>query len=377
MDKLDKKLKSFFKTNDFEISDQYISTINETLAQLPDNKTVPQTTKNFKFVLATACCLLFLITGVSLAKDIDEFFQGLLGHNKGVMSAIENNFIETNSSKTIESNNVKAYIDSVLMDDYKLCISLSFELPLEYAKDNIHRIEIPNIIIYDENNNVLYKMTMKEIDFSFFNNPQINLDNFSYQTSSDIGWVSKKGNIYSFSYIINSDGFPHSKTIHVKFDELNFVDRNLLDYESPKSYVEIIQDATLFTVKGNWILNYDLSEKTYNRENYIYRIKNYEKYNYNFPEQIIVTNTASKLEFSYDLHNILQGEDISIDRDAYIKTEKEKLATSEEEHQYNGYNAYCSYTFELSTFNATPTMQLVIPLDNGNDIVLKLEKVNT
>lgn len=46
MDKLDKKLKSFFKTNDFEISDQYISTINETLAQLPDNKTVPQTRKS-------------------------------------------------------------------------------------------------------------------------------------------------------------------------------------------------------------------------------------------------------------------------------------------------------------------------------------------
>lgn len=373
MDKLDKKLKSLFKNTYLKMSNKYTSKINETLSQLPNVEIHPSNNRNLRFVLATTCCLLILITGVSFAKDIDEFFQGLLRNDKGVMSAIENNFIETNSSKTIESNNIKAYIDSVLMDDYKLCISLSFELPSEYAKDNIHRIEIPNIIIYDENNNILYQMTMKEIDFSFFNNPNIN--NFSYETSSDIGWVNKNGNIYSFSYIINSDCFPRSKTIHVKFDELNFVDANLLDYTSQKSEIEIIQEATLFTIKGKWTLNYDLSEKTYNRENYIYKIKNYENYNYNFPEKIIITNTASKLEFSYDLHDILQGEDVSIDKEAYIKTEQEIIAISSGEHRYSGYNAYCSYTFELSTFNSTPTMQLVIPLDNGHNITLELEKI--
>ncbi len=305
MDKLDKKLKLLFKNNNFKMSNKYINIINETLSQIPDNKTFYKANfKSLRLVLATSCCLLILITGVSFAKDISEVFQGLLSHDKGIISAIENNFIETNSSKIIESNNVKAFIDSVLMDDYKLCISLSFELPPEYSKNNIHRIHIPNIIIYDENNNILYKMIMKKTDYSFFNNLDVDINNFSYETSSDIGWVDKKENTYSFSYIISSDGFPKSKSINIKFDELNFIDRNLLYYNSPKTYLEIMKDATLFTINGNWTLNYDLSEKTYNRENYTYTIKNYNEYNFCFPKEIIVTKTGCKVEFSYDLHNI-------------------------------------------------------------------------
>lgn len=373
MDKFDKKLRSIFKSNEFKISEQFTNMIDETLYTLPNKEIKHKNNiKNLKFALATVFCIL-LITGTTFAKDIGDFFQDLLSHNSGVMSAIENNFIETNYSKTIESSNVKAYIDSILMDDYKLCVSLSFELPSEYVKNNIHRINIPNIIIYDENNNILYKMFMKEIDFSFFNN--LNLATLSYETSSDIGWANKNGNIYSFSYIINSDKFPHSKNIYIKFDELNFVDADLLDYTSKRSDLEIIQNATLFTVKGNWILNYDLSEKTYNRENYTYRIKNCDDYKYNIPKELIVSNTETRLDFQYDLKNIISGEDISIDKEAYIKTEQEILTVSYGEHEYNGYNAYCSYTFELSTFNSTPTMQLVIPLENGNNIILDLERI--
>lgn len=169
--------------------------------------------------------------------------------------------------------------------------------------------------------------------------------------------------------------FPKSQTVNIKFDELNFIDKNLLDYSSQKSSEEVIKDATLFTIHGNWNLHYNLSEKTYNRENYIYRIKNYNDFKYNIPEELIVSNTETRLEFQYDLHNIISGEDISIDREAYIKNGNKILVTSKGGHQYIGYNARCSYTFELSKFNALSTMQIVIPLDNGENITLELEKI--
>lgn len=374
MNKEDKKL--YCKLNEnIKIPQSCRDTIYNTFDKLPEKEKHIEKHSKLRLSVAITFCSLFLITGIAFGKDIGELFQGLLSHNKGIISAIENNFVEANPSKYIESSNVKAYIDSVLMDDYKLCISLSFELPAEYAKENIHRIEIPNIIIYDENNNILYQMAMKDIDYSFFNNPEINISNFSYETTSDIGWATKNGNTYSFSYIIGSDAFPKSKTINVKFDEINLVDKNLLDYESDLSYIEQIQKATLFTISGKWELQYNLSEKTYNRENYTYKIKNYADYPFNFPKELIVSNTESRLEFSYDLHNISVGKDISIDRDAYIQTQNGKILTTECEHEYNGYKAYCRYAFQLSTFNSNSTMQLVIPLDNGKDIVLQLERI--
>ncbi len=374
MNKEDKKL--YCKLNEsIKISQSCRDTIYNTFDKLPEKEKHIEKYSKLRLSVAITFCSLFLITGIAFGKDIGELFQGLLSHNKGIISAIENNFVETNPSKYIESSNVKAYIDSVLMDDYKLCISLSFELPAEYAKENIHRIEIPNIIIYDENNNILYQMAMKEIDYSFFNNPEISEDNFSYQTSSSIGWAEKDGNIYSFSYIIDSNGFPKSRTINIRFDEINLVDKDLLDYELGLSDMEIINRATLYHISGKWELKYDLSQKTYNRENYTYKIKNYADYPFNFPKELIVSNTESRLEFSYDLHNISAGEDVSMDRDAYIQTQDDKILITECEHEYNGYNAYCRYFFQLSIFNSNSTMQLVIPRDNGKDIVLQLERI--
>lgn len=374
MNKEDKKL--YCKLNEnIKIPQSCRDTIYNTFDKLPEKEKHIEKHNKLRLSVAITFCSLFLITGIAFGKDIGELFQGLLSHNKGVISAIENNFVETNPSKYIESSNVKAYIDSVLMDDYKLCISLSFELPAEYAKENIHRIEIPNIIIYDENNNILYQMARKEIDYSFFNNPEISENNFSYQTSSSIGWAEKDGNIYSFSYIIDSNGFPKSKTINIRFDEINLVDKDLLDYELELSDMEIINRATLYQISGKWDLKYDLSEKTYNRENYIYRVKNYADYPFNFPEEIIVSNTETRFEFTYDLNDILQGEDVSIDGKAYIKTENDRIFTSNSEHEYIKNIGKCSYTFKLSKFNSSLTMQLIIPTDNGNDIVLELEKI--
>ena len=69
------------------------------------------------------------------------------------------------------------------------------------------------------------------------------------------------------------------------------------------------------------------------------------------------------------------GEDISINKDACIKTNSGKEFRGMGEHEYCGYNAKCNYNFDLSTYDSTDLMELIIPLDNGNDIILKLEKL--
>lgn len=376
MDKLDKKIKSLFKNNNLKMSEKYIYTINKTLSQLPDKKITLQTTKNLKFVLATTCCLM-LITGTVFGKDIGNFFQGIL--SKGIQSAIENNFIDINSGNYSEYNDTKVYIDSIIMDDYKLCICIKFELPNTYTNNNITNVEVPNILIYDENENILFKHFGEEIDYSFFSLLNDNEDIVTFDNGFSVSNSKENNNAYSLTYVINGDNFPKSEKIFCKFNKINLQNKDIINSLSPDEIVtlgdkERREKSTIISINGEWNLIYDLSEKIYERENYIYEIKNYNQFNYNFPKELIVSNTETRLKFSYDLHNILDGEDISINKEPYIKTENEILNITNSDHGYMGYISECDYTFELSTFNSTPTMKLIIPIENGEEIILELKR---
>lgn len=307
MDKLDKKLKSLFKTNDFEISKQYVSRINETLSQLPDRKITPKTTKNLKFLVATTCCLM-LITGTVFGKDIELFFRTIAG--KGIQAAIENDFIEINSSEYSESNNTKVYIDSIIMDDYKLCICIKFELPSTCSNKDITNVDIPNLLIYDDNENILLKYFFEEGDLSFFNLSDNNTK--TLENGFSISNSKENDSTYSLTYIINGNNFPKSKKIYLKFNKINLVNKDIINNLSPDETVKMgnkkrRSKSTIGCINGEWNLTYNLSEKTYNRENYIYEIKNYSDYNkYNIPKELVVSNTETRLKFSYDLHDILK-----------------------------------------------------------------------
>lgn len=378
MDKLDKKLKSLFKNNNLKMSDKYLNIINETLSQIPDNKTFHKANfKSLRLVLTTSCCLI-LVTTIVFGKDIGLFFQTIA--SKGIQAAIENDFIEINNSKPSEYNNTSVYIDSIIMDDYKLCICIKFELPTNYTNNNITNVEIPNILIYDDNENILFKHFFEEIDYSFFNLLNDNENVVTFDDGFSISNNKENNNTYSLTYVINGNNFPKSQKISLKFDKINLINKDILNNLSPDEIV-ILNDkerrnkSTVNSISGKWSLTYDLSKKTYERESYTYEIKNNnDYYKYNFPREIIVSNTETRLKFSYDLHDILDGEDISIDKEPYIKTENEILNITNSDHGYTGYISECDYTFELSTFNSTPTMQLIVPIENGEEIILNLER---
>lgn len=371
MDKFDKKLKSIFKSNDFAMSNNFTNMIKETLSTLPNKEITPKNS-HLKLVLATTCCLI-LISTAAFGKDIGTFFQGIL--SKGVRSAIENNFVEINDSEYSESKNTKAYIDSVLMDDCKLCICFKFELPPNCINTNITNVDIPNILIYDENENILLKHFFEETDYSFFNLLTNNEHYIDFSDGFSLNSDKEHNNIYSLTYVINGNNFPKSKNIYVKFNKINLMNKDLLSEESSGLGFEGIRNkSNIGCINGEWNLAYNLSEKTYKRENYIYEIINYDDYNYNFPKELVVSNTETRLKFSYDLRNISNGEDISNENEPYIKTENETLKITQSDHSYIGYKSECDYTFELSTFNSTPIMQLIIPIENGNEIILELKR---
>lgn len=378
MNKNDKKIYNKLNKN-IVVPKTYIDTIYNTLNNIPEKENKKQMRFQYKYQIVLAiCCSIFLISTTVFGKNIDNFFHGIFINHKGITSAIENDFIEINNNEYSESNNAKAYIDSLLMDDYKLCICFKFQLPFTGLK-NITNVEIPNILIYDENENVLFNQFYEEIDYSFFDISTIKNISRAWSGSYDISFDKDDNQTYYLTYIINSEEFPKSRNIYVKFNKINLINKDIInnlsfDEIAALEIEERKSKTTIGCINGKWNLTYNLSEKTYNRENYIYKVKNFNDYNYNFPEEIVVSNTETRLNFSYDLRNILNGEDISNDKNPYIRTEYETLNITNSNHEYIGYKSECDYTFDLSIFNATPTMQLIMPIENGEEIMLELER---
>lgn len=371
MNKKDKKL--YIKLNEnVQITQTYTDTIYNTFGKLPENKINLKSLNKLKLSIAMTCTI-FLITSVVFAKDIKIFFNGLL-NNKSIISAIENNYIESIPSQKIVQNDIKTNIDSILMDDYKLCITLDFELPYYYNTDAITKIQIPNILIYDENKNILFNEFYEEIDYSFFN---VNDINKFWKYSYDISCL-KEDNIYSLTYVIEHEKFPKSKNINVLFNKINLMNDNIikalpLEEKIKLSSNDIINKSTIDYIKGKWDFSYNLTEKTYSRKNLVYKIKNYNDYNYNFPSELIVSHAETKFSFQYNQNSISNDKKISLDREAYILTQNnEKLQLINCEYEIIKDMMNCDFIFELGKFNATENMTLILPINDGSDIKLEL-----
>lgn len=379
MNDIDKKLYSIISLDKVYPSQKYQNFLQSVLNDLPEKYISKNKFSKFKVILASACCSVFLITGIVFAKDMKNFFQDFFINNKGIFSAIENDFVENNNSTFLESNNIKTYIDSILMDDYKLCINLAFELLDDFQGKNITSIQIPNLLIYDENENILFNQFYEDIDYSFFNIS--NLNNFGnfWPYANSIS-VNKENNTYFLTYQIDSPNFPKSKNITIMFNKINLLDENIVK-EMPFEEIaklsprERLSKSTVQSINGNWKLNYNLSEKTYERENYVYKVKNANEYNFNFPKEILVSNTETKFDFEYDLSNIVEGKNISNKESPYIKTDNgEILKITNSEQEYSNNIMKYHFSFELSIYNSTETMYLIIPTESGTNIKLILEK---
>lgn len=371
MNKNDRELYKRLNEN-VSIPQTYTDTIYNTFGKLPENKINLKSLNKLKLSIAMTCSI-FLITSVVFAKDIKFFFNGLL-NNKSIISAIENNYIESIPSQKIIQNDIKTNIDSILMDDYKLCITLNFELPYYYNTDAITKIQIPNILIYDENKNILFNEFYEEIDYSFFN---VNDINKFWKYSYDISCL-KEDNIYSLTYVIEHEKFPKSKNINVLFNKINLMNDNIikalpLEEKIKLSSNDIINKSTIDYIKGKWDFSYNLTEKTYSRKNLVYKIKNYNDYNYNFPSELIVSHAETKFSFQYNQNSISNDKKISLDREAYILTQNnEKLQLINCEYEIIKDMMNCDFIFELGKFNATENMTLILPINDGSDIKLEL-----
>ena len=295
MDNLDKKIHSIL-SEELEMSNSYINMLNNTLDNLPDKNEKRKSFKFLKLALATTCCLTLIISGTAFAlnkNNIINHAKNFFLVNKGIDTAIDNGYIEKADINYINSNKTKVSIENILMDDFNLSFSLLINIDKNIDTSKIARIRIPNMIITDEENRILYcddKTTFdnyckeKNLNYTFGETS----DNY---INSGSNWYIKNksadSKTFELVYNLSANKYPKSKKLFISFTQINMTEKEISENEE-------------IALSGNWNIKYNLPKKFYNRTAIVYSVKSCSNPDFKITEACLY-NTGFRFDFETKL----------------------------------------------------------------------------
>lgn len=387
------KLKRVF-TEEIEVPYRVKNKIRTILNDKKERKNRNRLIFNTIKILATMSACFIITTGVVFAKDVYNFINNFFSNNKGMDNAIEQGYIDKPNMKYVESNGTEIKINKVLMDDYNLSLEFNINLNKELKTENINDIHFPDMIITDENNNILYceepmvfeeycKSNDLEYKWTHYNENYINSGSNKFIKTNNGETINLIYNFYASKY-------PKSKKILINFNKI------LCSYE----------DKTIM-INGNWQIEYEVPEKFYNRDAYIYTVKKCTSDKIRI-EEVTVTETTTKMIIQTDekpfLPYELTDDEETKNRKIQEELERQQNMTIEDfekskkfKNEYiensNGEKFYPTnstsedtgysfidmnyllhwQTFNLNKYKTTKTLKIYINY-NGEDIVIELER---
>lgn len=224
--------------------------------------------------------LIFIITFTTARAIIKYFFADV---SKGVEKAAENGYIQEIDLSENKNNEVNVQVEKIIMDDYNLNIMFDIELPKNIKAAEIKSCYLPDLFITDENNNWIVTkfennnsiIPEAENIRNMMNYPGISNGNESPHI------VSSTFDSIKYSYTTNSDNFPKSKTLKIQLDQIKLVMNN----------------GSNISIDGYWVIDVDLPEEFYNREQIVYNLKNVSDSRFNF-EYFYVSKTGAKFMYT-------------------------------------------------------------------------------
>ena len=178
----EEKLYKYFRENR-EVPEYIKETINNT--NLRKNKS--NALNNIRKVAIAGISLVTLSTGFVFADDIVKFVSTLFASSEGVNTAIENGYIYQNQDiQSYKSSNTETHIQDIVMDDYTLDFNVFMEFDENIDLTGIDKYKMPDLLITDDMNNILYSAD-NEITKDFCNNNGIEYKyDIAINTSSSI-----------------------------------------------------------------------------------------------------------------------------------------------------------------------------------------------
>lgn len=259
---------------------------------------------------AIICSCIISVTGIVYASNvITNFFN----NNKGIDVAIENGYIDEPKIKYVESNDINITVKNFLMDDFNLNFAFEINFDNNINVNDIARIRLPDLIITDEKNRIIYCENEEALNnYNKENNIDYSIDALedeNYINSGSNWYIKNKikdSNTVELIYNFYASKYPKSKEIYIKFTQINLTEYEISENE------EII-------LNGNWQIKLEVPEKFYNREALVYSVKSCSNPNLNITEATLY-DTCFKLEFDTNIEPIYEETDsVEIQREKMNK----------------------------------------------------------
>lgn len=268
-----------------------------------------------KRVIITTTLGIFFISGVVFATNIDSVKNYFRGLGNGIDSAVKHGYIENTEmdyiynnvsvnnepDKIIDNINLEVKIEDFLMDDYNLSVEFNFKFDNEIDKyidlDNIHNIELRDLIIRDEENNIIYAGNDQKVFEKYCNNYNLDYKFGEYgdkYLNNGLNWFpsyhNKENKMIKLMYNMYTDKYPNSKKLYFSFGKLILTEEN---------------DENVIELKGNWNIDLDVPEEMYNRSSESYKVVSCSNSDFN-----VYTSTVSDTGFEIGviINNIEKAE---------------------------------------------------------------------
>ena len=383
-DKFDEKLFDYFKDNN-----KTPMKITEGIKEWNLGK---EKKKNFDFynlrkVAVATVSLVTVSTGVVFAKDISNFIKNVFNDNEGVNTAVESGYVYEIPNVYADSKDTQMRITEMIMDDYTLNLNMIADFDKNIIVTGAEKIYIPDMIISDDENRILYSPDVQQsISFcqkSGIDSSNENIRNITTNTSSSLFIYNSDANSMNFSIVLSAtdEKFPLSKEIHISF-----------------STIEIEINNEKHIISGNWDAQIKVPNKFLNRESILYKAINCNNSNV-YTDSIKAEVYETGMNFQMTMYwgdyttwhekiekmrtqSVLSSQLIN-QENSYVENENgEKFYPAQSTSSDGGYSFNTDgklikwETFNLTKFNMTNKLKVVLTTINNEQIIIELEKCN-
>lgn len=274
--------------------------------------------KNKKIILMILPILLMTSTVFAVAYSM--FNLSSVGIDDTCLDiAVQNGYIQILNMEMQEFEGVSIRINKFLIDDINMDIGFEYKVNNENMKD-IRNIYIQDLYIYDENNNVL------------FDDDELGEEKVIAQTSG-YSKIQKRGDVLSNTFFAQSDKFPKSKKIYIKFNRiiLNCKEDNV-------------------GINGNWKYEINVPQNMQDRENISYKPISNNNNNKIFIKSVKMTNTGLIINTVAPSNEVLDKSEIEIIANG--KTIKNNSNVFEKNARTDKEQTEYVFTYNLTKYNA-------------------------
>ena len=386
-DEFEQKLLSYFKENN-----DIPTNVKNSILEVNLTKNKKKVNKiSIQKVIATIVSLIAMSTGIVYAKDISEFAQKIFfDSKKGVETAIENDYIydekienSNNETSNIKIQDVDTRISRIIMDDYTLDIEMMLHIEDNIDLNGVDSIDFPDMLITDDMNNILYCVSNEKIE-NFYKEKEISKD----YKNSKVNYINTVSNVFvknvNEKYVtvecnLTAIGnqFPRSEKVYIQMDSIE-ISKNNQNYE----------------IDGDWNIEFTVPEEFVNRQTVIYRVENCNNSNVDVTSiSAEVYQTGMKFDMcmywgDYEEwseksnkirnNNVLDSQLINFEK-SYVENEDgEKFYCSKSSYAGNGLTTDGELrmwnTFDLTTYNLTDKLKVVLVTMNNEQIIIELER---